>query len=141
MDLRTEQHSNDPLEKGGEYGILEGMKKRKRKGGVFKLLVVLVVIGALGYAGYWFADRQGWLFGSVPSRPPTASERARMQEIERTSNEIAPNAVPGAGVRPRGSLPPAEPLPMATTTSTSTEAAEEDEASADSEATTPEDLP
>ncbi len=55
---------------------------------------------------YWYGLRAGWFAPAIPMRLPTAEERRRMEEVERSSSQIAPNAVPGAGVRPRGSLPP-----------------------------------
>jgi hypothetical protein len=85
-----------------------------------KYLIVTFVLAVLGAAGYWYADYRGWINRYGPDNLPTAEERQRMAEIEKTSATIAPNAVPGAGVRPKGSLPPTPPpTPTATTSSTS----------------------
>jgi len=75
------------------------------------------IAGLLGL-GYWAVTQSGWFDGSaVPSNLPTAEERKRMQEIEISSSQIAPNAKAGAGVRPVGSLPK-EPEPTEVSTST-----------------------
>jgi len=73
-----------------------------------KTLTILTFVVLL-CAGYWFFIKP-ILFGqNVPTNPPTAEEVERMKEIERSSSQLAPNAVPGAGVRPVGSLPPTPP--------------------------------
>jgi len=75
------------------------------------------IAGLLGF-GYWVVVQSGWFDSStVPSNLPTADERKRMQEIETSSSQIAPNAKAGAGVRPVGSLPK-EPEPAQESTST-----------------------
>ncbi len=97
-----------------------------------KYLTLGVIITLLASAGYWYADYRGWINRYGPDNLPTAEERQRMAEVERSSSQIAPNAVPGAGVRPKGSLPPKQPetpassidatttSPTAATTSTAT---------------------
>ena len=73
-------------------------------------ITVLLIAGAV-----WYTVRAGWFASpSIPNDPPTAEELERMSEIERTANEIAPNAKPGAGVFAPGTLPP--PPPPATST-------------------------
>jgi hypothetical protein len=127
-----------------EYAILDDMARRKRKKrSLLRILIVLIVLGALGYGGYWFAVQQGWLLPPIPTRPPTAEERARMEQVEDVASQQAPDAVPGAGVRPRGTLPP-QTVPPATGTSTETgeatdEPTEDGTTSADAQ-TTPVDL-
>jgi hypothetical protein len=71
-----------------------------------KYVVTLIALVIIAGGGYWYASRAGWFASTGPSNPPTAADRARMQEIDKSSATIAPNAVPGAGVRPVGSLPP-----------------------------------
>jgi hypothetical protein len=75
-----------------------------------------IAIVALLVAGMaWYAMSAGWFSGPViPNNPPTAEEIERMEDIERTANEIAPNAKPGAGVFAPGTLPP-PPAPSTTT--------------------------
>jgi len=69
----------------------------------------------------WYGLHAGWFIRTAPSRLPTAGELERMAEIDRSSARIAPNAIPGAGVRPKGSLPPrTEPVNETTTTTAST---------------------
>lgn len=124
MDPSIPPQAGDPLEKGGEYGILEGMATRRTQRNYLRIILLVLIIAALGYAAYWIADRQGWLRGGVPQRLPTAEERARMEQVEESSNTVAPDAIPGAGVRPRGTLPPQESLSPATTTDETTRAEE-----------------
>ncbi len=76
-----------------------------------------VAVLAIGGA-YWYADYRGWFNNYGPDNLPTAEERARMQEIERTSATVAPNAKAGVGVVPRGSTPPPPPAPELTASST-----------------------
>jgi len=81
------------------------------------------IAGLLGFGGYWAVTQSGWFDSSaVPSNLPTAEERKRMQEIETSSSQIAPNAKAGAGVRPVGSLPkePEPVLPASTSTENTT---------------------
>jgi len=81
------------------------------------ILTIIVVVVLLGAVGYWYATRTGWFDNTGPTNLPTAAERERMDAIDHSSSQIAPNAVPGAGVRPRGSLPPQQETqqPRATT--------------------------
>jgi hypothetical protein len=121
-----------------EYAILEDMARRKkRKRSVLRILGVLVVLAALGYGGYWFAVQQGWLLPPIPTRPPTAEERARMEQVEEVASQQAPDAVPGAGVRPRGTLPPQTP-PVTSTENTEEAVDEEAEDGTTSADTDPE---
>ena len=84
-----------------------------------KYIVTTVGILVIG-AGIWY-----FFFYNTedtgPDNLPTAEEVERMQEIEESSSQVAPNAVPGAGVRAPGTLPKPEP---ATTTATATIEAE-----------------
>lgn len=81
------------------------------------MLLVLVLI-ALGVGGYYIAREQGYFGTTIPFNPPTADDLRRLEEIERSSATVDPNAAPGASVRPPGSLPrPVE----ATSTATSSE--------------------
>lgn len=85
-----------------------------------KYLIWILVAVAILFLGYWFVVRPN-LMDRGPSKPPTAEELQRMREIEESSSQIAPNAVPGAGVRPVGSLPRTpEPTPAATGTEEAT---------------------
>jgi hypothetical protein len=91
-----------------------GMKK--------KLLVLLILSGVV--FGVWYAYNAGWFQNTGPDNLPTAEERARMAEIDRTSATVAPDATPGVGVRPAGSTPqapePTETNLDATSTNSST---------------------
>lgn len=80
-----------------------------------KILILSILVLLLGMA-YWFIVRP-YLNTSGPDNLPTAEELKRIEEIERSSSQIAPNAVPGAGVRPVGSLPKT-PDPVLESTST-----------------------
>jgi hypothetical protein len=86
-----------------------------------RLVAVGVVVLALVVA-VWYGVRASWFGGDeLPNNPPTADELERIQEIERTSSEISPTAVPGAGVVPPGTPVP-EPVTPPTTEATSTDA-------------------
>ena len=88
-----------------------------------KYILSTVVVLAIAGSVYWYGMRAGWFDASAPSHPPTADERRRMEEIDRKSSEIAPDAVPGAAVRMKGSLPPTPAVvPEATSSATSSEA-------------------
>ena len=90
-----------------------------------KTLLITVVVVAVAGAGAWYAVRAGLFTDDTPTRPPTAEELRRMDEIEKSSATIAPNAKAGAGVVPPGTMPRTpEPTPDATSTGTSTETAE-----------------
>ncbi len=89
-------------------------KKRSR------VWVVLVIVACAGAGGYWYADSKGWFEDRGPSNPPTAAERARMEEIERSSASASPQAKAGVGVVPKGSTPPPSPEPVASTTASGT---------------------
>ncbi len=84
-----------------------------------KILYTLIFIGILG-AFYWYVIKPR-LQDTGPTNLPTAEELQRIEEIEKSSSQIAPNAVPGAGVRPVGSLPKPEPTPVSTSTASSTQ--------------------
>lgn len=91
-------------------------------------LYIILLLAVLGGVGYWFADRNEWwgfFTEPLPHNPPTAEERERMGEVERTSQTQAENPKPGAGVLPPGSRPPVEPA-----TSTEATSTEESDASA-----------
>jgi len=96
------------------WAILEYMKR------YVGIVILLLLVAGIA----WYAVSAGWFGGPViPSDPPTAEELERMEDIERSANEIAPNAKPGAGVYAPGTLPP--PPEVGTTTeavATSTEA-------------------
>lgn len=85
-----------------------------------KILIAIVLLLLIG-AGYWFIVRPN-LGAKGPNNLPTADELRRIEAIEQSSSQIAPNAVPGAGVRPVGSLPktPPEPAPVSTSTVSTT---------------------
>ncbi len=57
---------------------------------------------------------------NAPTNLPTAEDIERMRAIEESSSQVAPDAVPGAGVRPVGSLPP-KTVETATTSTTTEE--------------------
>jgi hypothetical protein len=81
-----------------------------------KTLLSIVLVLLLG-AGYWFIIRPNLSKGG-PDNLPTAEELRRIEAIEQSSSQIAPDAVPGAGVRPVGSLPKTPPEPVIESTST-----------------------
>lgn len=80
------------------------------------MIVSLVILVGGGY----------WLFtyitanNNTPTNLPTAEDIERMRAIEESSSQVAPDAVPGAGVRPVGSLPP-KTIETATTSTTTDE--------------------
>lgn len=86
------------------------------------IVLGLIVFVGVGYGVYFFFTRDD--FG--PTNLPTPEERARMKEIEQTSAQVAPDAKPGIGVRPPGSIPKA-PVSTSTEEATSTDAILEDE--------------
>jgi hypothetical protein len=88
-----------------------------------KIVLILITIAILGALGYWYADYRGWLDNYGPDNLPTAEERVRMQQVEESASQIAPNAKAGAGVVPKGSKPIAPPPPPATTTEATTTSA------------------
>ncbi|MBP9749170.1 MAG: hypothetical protein KBD21_00295 [Candidatus Pacebacteria bacterium] len=91
------------------------MKKKHAR--VLPTVLVLGVIAA-GALGFWYAKNKGWFEDRGPNNLPTAEERARMEEIDRTSSMVAPDALPGVGVVPKGSTPPPAPVvPSASSTS------------------------
>jgi flagellar basal body-associated protein FliL len=84
-----------------------------------RIIVVLVVLVLLGGVWYFFFFDRG---DTGPSNLPTQEDIQRMEEIEASSAQIAPNAVPGAGVRPKGSTPPKpEPTPTENSSTTTNE--------------------
>jgi hypothetical protein len=87
-----------------------------------KLLIVLILL-VLGAATYWYGARAGWYDRTGPTNLPTAEERERMEKVERSSAQIAPDAKPGIQVRPKGSTPP-PPTPEETATSSEESPAE-----------------
>jgi len=88
-----------------------------------KILIFIFIIVFIGI-GYWFFIQKNRK--NEPNNLPTADEIKRMREIEESSSQKAPNAVPGAGVRPVGSLPkpPEQTLPPQSTTTESTTTSE-----------------
>lgn len=78
--------------------------------------VVLIVAGV----GLWYAWDSGLFRDQGLSRPPTADERRRMEDIEKKSSERAPDAKAGVGVVPPGTLPP-EPAPLEEATTSTPE--------------------
>jgi len=88
-----------------------------------KYVFVVIFFLFLGGGAYWFFYMQD-SDNSVPSNLPTAEEIERMNAVEDSSSQIAPNAVTGVGVRPKGSLPIAPPVETTATSSmaSSTEA-------------------
>ncbi len=82
-----------------------------------RYFLILILLLSLGAFAYWFMFYKK--NNTPPYIPPTAQEIQRMKEIDKTSSEIAPDAVAGAGVRPVGSLPKAQPKPVASSTSAS----------------------
>lgn len=100
-----------------KYSILYMLKDTFR---MKKIIITLVLVFILG-AGFWYFVLPN-LNTNGPSNLPTVEERQRMEAIEESSSKIAPNAVPGAGVRPVGSLPKTpEPSPVSTSTASSSE--------------------
>lgn len=89
-----------------------------------KTLITIGVLAVIGGVGYWYADYRGWLNNFGPDNLPTAEERQRMEEVERSSAQRAPNAKPGAGVFLKGTLPPkAEEQPASSTSASTTDSA------------------
>lgn len=90
-----------------------------------KYFLLGVGIAALLGFGYWAFAYSGWFDSrDIPRNLPTAEEQERMRAIEASRSQIAPNATPGAGVRPVGSLP-REPEPSLESTTTATVELEE----------------
>jgi hypothetical protein len=71
----------------------------------FGILLLVLLVSASAY-WYFFYSKSP----HVPSSPPTADELRRMEEVEKASSQRDPNAIPGAGVRPVGSLPKPAPV-------------------------------
>ena len=80
------------------------MKHRTKR----KVLILALVILLGGASVYWFLI-QGDPEQEIEMNLPTASELERMEEIGRSTNQVAPDARPGVGVLPPGSTPVAEP--------------------------------
>lgn len=55
MDPFIPPQAGDPLEKGGEYGILERMASRRKQRSILRILTLVLVVVILGYAAYWVA--------------------------------------------------------------------------------------
>jgi hypothetical protein len=68
-----------------------------------KYTLITVAVLILGGAIYWLGSSVGLFGGGAPSNPPTKDELERMEEIEESSSQIAPDAEEGVGVRPVGS--------------------------------------
>ncbi len=83
-----------------------------------KYLGILFITILLATAGYWIIFKTNIFSDETPENLPTKAEINRMEEIENSSSTIDPNAVPGAGVRPVGSIPkkPAPTPPEKATT-------------------------
>lgn len=75
-----------------------------------KKLLLIVIVAGLGYGVYWYGDRAGWFIDTSPSNPPTKEDLERIDAVEEAASTISPDAKAGAGVRPKGSTPPA-PIP------------------------------
>jgi len=88
-----------------------------------KTIIIILAIAVIA-TGYWLSKRYGWFGNEALTNPPTAQEIKRMKEIEKSSSQIAPDAVPGAGVRPAGTLP--KPTPVETEATTTEEKMEID---------------
>lgn len=87
------------------------------------LIVLVLLIAGVGYAVYAYS---GWFSeNDLPSNLPTAEELERIRAVEESSLQPNPNATPGAGVRPPGSLPKEPVLEATSTGATSTEASTE----------------
>jgi len=85
---------------------------------IVNTVLVLLVLGA---GVWWYGARAGWFVNHSPTNPPTAEELERIEEIERSSSQIAPNAKPGAGVLPSGGTPRTqEPAAPQATSATAT---------------------
>lgn len=87
------------------------MKKKRSR-----VIPLALVLACAGGVGYWYADSRGWFEDRGPTNLPTAEERARMEEIDRSSALPAPQAKAGVGVVPKGSTPPPPPPEIASTT-------------------------
>ncbi len=101
-----------------------------------RYLYIFLAVAILGAVGYWYAERNDWwgfFEAPLPSAPPTAEERERMAEVERTSQTQAENPKPGAGVLPPGSRPPVQPA--TSTEATTTEESDAIASTTDTEAT------
>ncbi len=83
-----------------------------------KLIIFVLVVLLLG-ALYWYGSRSGWFVDTSPTNLPTQEELQRINEIDQSSSQIAPDARAGAGVVPPGSAPPTE-APEPTTTAEET---------------------
>jgi uncharacterized protein YxeA len=68
-----------------------------------RILTVITILAIVSF-GAWFLFQRNKNKNGLEN-PPTAEELKRMEEIEKTSSQIAPDAVAGAGVRPKGTLP------------------------------------
>ncbi len=82
-----------------------------------RYVLLIIALCALGVGGYYLARERGFLGSTLPYNPPTAEDLRRLEEIQRSSATIAPDANPGASVRPPGSLP--RPIEATTTAATS----------------------
>jgi hypothetical protein len=89
-----------------------------------KKALIFVILGVILFLGFWFFIRPNYFGTSGPNNLPTAGEIERMKKIEESSSKIAPNAVPGAGVRPVGSLPKTPPPSLESTTTASSSSEE-----------------
>jgi hypothetical protein len=96
--------------------------KRAKKKKIFYGFLFLFVFAGVSY--FLFTN---YFVRPTATNPPTADELKRMRKIEESSAKIAPNAVPGASVRPVGSLPKEPPPSEVSTTSTSTVATSSEE--------------
>jgi hypothetical protein len=81
-------------------------------------LIIVSIVLILGL-GYWFFLRDT---NEGPKNPPTAEEWERIEAVEQSSAQVAPNAVSGVGVRLEGDPELTEPEPVTETSTTTNEA-------------------
>ena len=81
-------------------------------------LIIVSIVFVLGL-GYWFFLRNT---NEGSTNLPTAEDWARIQAVEESSAQVAPNAVSGVGVRLEGDPELAEPEPVTETSTTTNEA-------------------
>ena len=88
-----------------------------------KYVLIFIFLLLLGGGAYWFFYMKDTEDNTL-SNLPTAEEIERMNAVENSSSQIAPNAVTGVGVRPKGSLPKAPPEEPIATSSNATSTSE-----------------
>jgi len=70
-----------------------------------KKIFLLILIIAIGGAVYWYGSRAGWFTSNTPTNLPTAEDLERINAVEQSASQKAPDAKSGVGVVPKGSKP------------------------------------